>query len=141
VNRLKSAINFCLAGLFLTALVLPVFAGGGREAGARISLEDALQMVEAGDGFLVDVRGEASYLDQHISGAILIPFNEIVGRTAELAADGRTIITYCDCPAEESSLGAAAKLVAAGVTNVYALDGGIRAWAEAGLPLKRGSRP
>lgn len=141
MNRNKPGISCLLTGILLTVLVLPVFAGGGREAGERISLDDAREMVAAGDAFFVDVRDQASYLNQHISGAIFVPFGDVARRAEELSADGRSIITYCACPAEETSRAAAADLIAAGVTDVYVLEGGIAGWAQAGLPLKSGSSP
>lgn len=140
MNRPNSLYRY-LAIFVLVVFAVPVFAGGSREAGDRISPEDTLRMVESGNALLVDVRDENSYLENHIAGAIHIPLGEISRRAAELSADGRTIIAYCDCPAEESSLAAASDLVAAGVTDVLVLVGGIGAWAEAGLPLKRGPRP
>jgi hydroxyacylglutathione hydrolase len=140
MNR-PNPVHKYLTIMVLIACALPVFAGGAREAGDRISPEDASRLFQSGDAVLVDVRDENSYVETHISGAIHISLGEISRRTAELSADGRTIIAYCNCPAEETSLAAASDLIAAGVTDVYVLDGGIAAWAEAGLPLKRGPRP
>jgi len=131
--------------LLSAALVLAVsattFAGGGKEAGQRVSPEEAYRMMQDGTVLMIDVRDEASYVTGHIATAVHVPLSEVASRADELSAGGRTIIAYCSCPAEESSLAAAADLVAAGATDVYVLDGGIAAWANAGLPLKRGPRP
>ena len=131
-----------LVALIIFGFVVPsAFAGGGREVGDRISPADAYEMYTAGEAILVDVRDADSYVDGHLEGAFSVPLGTVRARATELGADGQTIIAYCSCPAEESSLAAAADLVASGVTNVYVLDGGIAAWAEAGLPLRRGDRP
>ena len=131
--------------LFTATLVLAVsplaLAGGGKEAGALIGPEDAFTMVERGEAILVDVRDEGSYLDAHLAGAILVPLPEVGESASRLAAQDRTIILYCSCPAEETSSAAASELIARGVDDVLVLRGGIRGWAVAGLPLKSGSRP
>ncbi len=129
----------------ILALVLAVstlaYAGGGKEAGALIGPEGAFTMVERGEAILVDVRDEGSYLDAHLAGAILVPLPEVGESASRLAAQDRTIILYCSCPAEETSSAAASELIARGVDNVLVLRGGIRGWAVAGLPLKSGARP
>ena len=140
MNRPRNAVLW-LTVCILAALAIPASARGSGEAGGRISISEASRLVEAGDAVFVDVRDEASYVTSHITGAIHIPYGEIRSRVSELTADGRTVIAYCSCPAEETSLAAASDLVAAGFTNVRVLDGGIAAWAEAGLPLKQGPRP
>ena len=131
-------------GLALAILVLAAqaaAAGGGREAGDRITPRAAQTLVESGDAVLVDVRDEASYVDAHIAGAIHVPLADVAAKASELARGGLTVVTYCSCPAEETSLAAAGYLIAAGYTNVLVLEGGIRAWSDAGLPLRRGPRP
>jgi len=116
-------------------------AGGSREAGDLIGPEEAFEMVQAGEAILVDVRDEASYAEVHIAGAILVPYGTVAAAADDLASRGRTIITYCACPAEESSAAAAAELITRGMDDVLVLKGGIREWAVAGYPLKSGSRP
>lgn len=126
---------------FLFFSISTVLAGGGTETGERISVDEAREAVESGTAVLVDVRDLGSYVDAHIAGALSFPAGEIAGRAAELEALDKTVITYCACPAEETSLAAASDLVAAGFSDVVVLRGGIRAWADAGLPLNRGPRP
>ena len=128
-----------LALLVLAAL--PVAARGSKEAGSLIEPNEAFEMVGNGEAVLVDVRDERSYLEAHLAGAIHVPLMEVGSSAERLQAQGKTIITYCSCPAEETSNAAAAELIARGVNDVLVLEGGIRAWANAGLPLRSGGRP
>lgn len=98
-------------------------------------------MVAAGEAILVDVRSEESYLEAHLAGAINLPVQQVAGQANELASRGLTVITYCSCPAEETSSLAASELIAAGFRDVVVLRGGIQGWGAAGLPLRSGARP
>lgn len=126
-----------------TALIVSAgaFAGGQREPGALIGPQEAFEMVQAGEGVLVDVRSEGAYVEAHLQSALSVPLQTVGQRAEWLDARGRTIILYCSCPAEETSLAAAAELIDRDVTDVLVLKGGIREWAIAGLPLRSGARP
>jgi rhodanese-related sulfurtransferase len=119
----------------------PLFAGGSREAGALIGPEEAFDMVQSGEAILVDVRDEAAYLEAHLAGAISIPLAQVASSVGQLERREQTVITYCSCPAEETSSAAASELIAQGFTDVLVLDGGVRTWALMGLPLRAGARP
>ena len=55
-----------------------------------------------------------------------VPVQEIPTRVAEIerAAKGRTVVTYCSCPSEATSLIAAQVLVDAGVSAKALVGGG-----------------
>jgi rhodanese-related sulfurtransferase len=109
-----------------------------REPGALIDPQDAYEMVQSGEATLVDVRSEDAYAQAHLAGAMLVPLTRIGENVERLAAQGRTIITYCSCPNEETSLAAADRLIAGGFDDVLVLRGGIRGWAGEGLPMRTG---
>ena len=54
---------------------------------------------------MIDVRDALAYTGGRIPGAIHVPLLDIDRRAAEVIkqAKGRTIVTYCSCPAEHSS--------------------------------------
>lgn len=130
--------------LFVSILLIAatvVFAGGKPETGEKISPKQAFEAMESGSAIFVDVRDQFAYEQAHIAGAIHIPLDEVGSRVGELQRRGKSVITYCACPAEQTSLAAAVDLVAAGFTDVQVLLGGIGAWNEAGYPINVGPRP
>jgi 3-mercaptopyruvate sulfurtransferase SseA len=60
----------------------------------RIELADANARLAAGSAIFLDVRTAEEYEDAHIPNAILMPFNEVATRYAELPL-GAEILTYC----------------------------------------------
>lgn len=75
----------------------------------------------------IPYEGEIEGTDAHI------PFDAIVG-DERLPADKDTeILLYCR--SGNMSLDAAEALAAAGYTNLYDLEGGMKAWEAAGRPL------
>jgi 3-mercaptopyruvate sulfurtransferase SseA len=60
----------------------------------RVSLEDAKAAFDNGTAIFVDVRLSTSYQQEHIPGALSIPFAELKARIQELDPS-QWIITYC----------------------------------------------
>jgi rhodanese-related sulfurtransferase len=104
----------------------------------RISVREAKAAVDRGAAVAIDVRNEDSYRLEHIAGAVHLPYAQFNERAAALPKD-KLIVAYCSCPAEESSSGAAGRLISLGFTNVAALTGGTDAWKSAGYPMESGS--
>jgi rhodanese-related sulfurtransferase len=84
---------------------------------------------------VIDVRSIEQYKASHIPGSLHIPVPRVQGEIPYLPKD-KTIVTYCTCPAEESS-GDAALILAAGGVKAKALVGGMDAWTQLGQPLAR----
>ena len=83
-----------------------------------------------------DVRTMEQFLAGHIPGALHIPVGRIEGEIPYLPK-GKPVVTYCTCPAEESS-GEAAMILANGGITAKALQGGLDEWTRRGLPMKAG---
>ena len=105
----------------------------------RITREEAFKLYQAGQAVFIDVRSHQSFSQGHIKGALSIPGSQLIQRYDEVTP-GKTVITYCACPAEESSGAAAANLTAHGVKNVAALKGGYLEWKAARLPIAAGPK-
>ncbi len=87
---------------------------------------------------LIDVREENEYAQDHAAGARHIGRGvlerDIEAAVPDLDAD---IVLYCG-GGFRSAL-AAASLGQMGYRNVKSMDGGMRAWREAGYPIEAGS--
>jgi rhodanese-related sulfurtransferase len=105
----------------------------------RITLAEFQQHYDKGDVLVIDVRDADSYLASHIAGAIHIPVSYLEGEIPYLPPD-QAIVTYCTCPAEESS-GAAAQILRSKGFTASALLGGFKPWLTAGLPVREGKEP
>ena len=96
----------------------------------------ATQLVNARNAVLLDVREPGEYGAGRLPRALNVPLGELATRGNELAKlAGRPIIIYCERGGRSRSAGSA--LAKQGLTDVYNLDGGFRAWKDAGLPVER----
>lgn len=89
---------------------------------------------------LIDARPAADYLDEHIEGAISLPFYQVEEYGPLLPSDAFTI-TYCGCPHAVSGQAADA-LKALGFDRVAVLDEGFYEWRDTfGYPTLSGTNP
>ncbi len=115
------------------------------EAAAAIpfmSLAELNARVVAGDKdvIVLDVRERDAYLAGHIEGARLLPRGQLELRVNEELPDPTRRILTC-CEFGRISTLAAATLRTMGFQRAAALDGGLKAWREAGYPVKAGDEP
>jgi rhodanese-related sulfurtransferase len=81
---------------------------------------------------LVDVRGRDAYELAHATGAISMPESETVAVMDTLPTD-RTLVLYCSCPDEKTSLRSARTLAEVfHIPNLVVLKGGLDAYTVAG---------
>jgi rhodanese-related sulfurtransferase len=156
-NRFRHVLSRRLPRSALLALVLAalLFAGGfaaGQEvqhspAQERHSLELVAEPVSGGVGIvtatqvlaandegllLVDVRSGEAFRLRHAAGARSMPESEMVNVAASLPRD-RTLVFYCTCPDERTSLRSARTMADLyEMTNIVVLKGGLDAYERAG---------
>lgn len=88
---------------------------------------------------LLDARAPSDYMNQHIAGAVSVPFYDPSPYLDKLPKNA-WLVCYCACPHAESGT-LAAKLVQAGFKKVTVLDEGLGAWAAKKYPLSKGDKP
>lgn len=100
----------------------------------HVSPERARELVATGDVQVIDVREPNEWVTGHLEGAVLIPLGRLrAAPKAQLLRDGVLFV----CAAGVRSETAARLATALGLTRVYNLRGGTRAWEKAGFPLQR----
>ena len=107
-----------------------------------MSLAELKARIEAAEQNLIvlDVRERDAYESGHIPGARLLPRGQLELRVNDDLPDPTQRILAC-CEFGRISTLATATLRELGYQRAAALDGGMKAWREAGYPLNSGSEP
>ncbi len=88
---------------------------------------------------LLDARAPSDYSNEHIAGAVSVPFYDPDRYFDDLPKDA-WLVSYCACPHAESTT-LAQKLVAAGFTKVTVLDEGLGFWKRKKYGTHTGQEP
>ena len=117
----------------------PAFLRIVNDAKSRITecgIADLKPRFDAGEKFfLVDVREESEYAAGHVPGAIHLGKGVIERDIEQVIPDATAeIVLYCG-GGYRSAL-AADNLQKMGYSNVISMDGGMRAWCEAGYEIE-----
>lgn len=99
-----------------------------------VSAKVAVEIIEAGEATIVDVRSPAEYAQAHVEGAVNIDVDgaDFADQIAELDPDERYLV-YCH--SGNRSAQAAAQMEGAGITDI-ADAGGLADLAAAGAPVE-----
>jgi len=98
-----------------------------------VTITELQSELQQGDVRLVDVRTDAEVARGKIPRCEVIPLHMLPMRLHEMDKSATTVF-YCQMGGRSAQ--AAAFAAANGFTDVYNLQGGIAAWAEAGLPIE-----
>lgn len=102
----------------------------------EISAETAKEWVDAGDAVLLDVREDPELMQARIEGAVHNPMSSFDFDNLPGGDDKKLIVL---CAHGMRSYQVADYLLREGkVDEVYSMEGGIVAWAGAGLPVDEG---
>lgn len=95
------------------------------------------QLINRDNALLIDVSSSQDYEKGHVPGARHVAMSQFDPESKDLAkAKELPVAIYCKTG--QTSGTAAKKLKKAGFTKVYTLEGGLRSWVEAHLPLAKG---
>lgn len=124
-----------VAALGVILVLLAVNEATGSLGGLkRISVSDAIRLINDREPLLIDCRTPVEFKRGHLLNALnvsLARFDEEIGRVGK--DKSRPVLVYCQMGPRSDA--AYKKLVERGFTEVYALKGGINAWMGASLPV------
>jgi len=90
---------------------------------------------------LIDVRTPVEFRELHADVAHNIPLDQLDPQALQGVQNGTSDAeVYVICRTGNRSSKACEKLIAAGLTNVISIEGGVEAWEAAGLPVVRGKK-
>lgn len=127
------SLNFFKSSIALIALSLSLTACG-KSPSVDVTQGAAMQNQGA---LMIDVREPSEYAAAHAPGTQLIPLGQLQHRLQELAAHKDKPVVLI-CRSGNRSGQAQEILVKAGFTKAINVEGGMNAWAQAGLPVLTG---
>lgn len=111
------------------ALLLP----GLLRRGSKVSLLQAIQIMNQGKALILDVREPEEFAAGHLRDAKNISKKTLALKLGELEKfKSKPVIVVCATGTQSS--GATAQLKKAGFSEAVSLDGGMAAWQAQGLP-------
>jgi rhodanese-related sulfurtransferase len=108
--------------------------GFGSQGISSISTKEAVQMANKSAAIFIDIRSAEEYKNGSITQARNIPIDELEEKTASLSKS-KPIILVCNMGRLAQK--AATSLKKLNFEEVHVLSGGISAWTQDGLPLKK----
>ncbi len=145
-QSLELRLDFIIQNIYLVAIAL--FSGGmllfmtfRGAGGGRNSLTptQATLLINREDAQIIDVREPDEYAAGHLPESRNIPAARLEERAGELDKLKDTpLILVCQTGARSGA--ACPRLSKLGFAKVSSLGGGLNAWREAGLPLKKGTK-
>ena len=118
----------------------PAFLKLVQDAKSRIkecTVDDVKRRIAAGEKFLlVDVREESEFAAGHGAGAVHMS-KGVIERDVETKVPDKDTPMVLYCGGGFRSALVADNLQRMGYTNVISMDGGWRAWVQAGMPTER----
>jgi hydroxyacylglutathione hydrolase len=130
--------GLCGLAALMAVPALTVSATSAPAAESASTTPQALnRRMAAGEGpAILDVRSREEFAAGHIPGAINLPVTELERRVGELAPyKDAELVVHCEVGPRA---GMAARFLGRhGFSNLVELEGHMRAWREAGLPMEK----
>ena len=125
--------QWMLVGALMVCIMMLVFHDS-KKAGATLSPQGAVNLINQQDAVVVDLRDAKDYKAGHIVNAINIPYNTFDKRASELEKyKDKPLVLVCKMGQHSGAIGK--KLAAQGYTGVRRMSGGMMEWQTSSLPL------
>lgn len=114
-------------------LLIPLFKAGAR---GGLSAAGAVQLINREKAVVIDVCGADEYANGHIVGAKNVPLGELEARLPSVVKN-KALPLVMVCASGARAQRAAAMAQKLGYANAQVLGGGLKAWADAGMPVEK----
>lgn len=128
-------LSLALAGISVAIIVNEIASllGGVRQVGPA----QLTALVNRDNALVVDLRIAGDYAKGHIAGSKNVQMSQFDPENKALVA-AKSLPVVLVCNAGQTATAAARRLRKAGFVHVSVLEGGIRSWQSADLPLVKG---
>ncbi|MCD0505966.1 rhodanese-like domain-containing protein [Bordetella petrii] len=123
---------FIVAVALVSGVMLAVPALRKGRSGGGISTTEAIQLANQRQAVWVDVRPAEQFRAGHIAQARNLPAAELEQKAGSLPKN-KPLVIVCDTGREAGRV--ASRLRSQGFAEVSVMEGGMRAWSSAGLPV------
>ncbi|CAM4289113.1 Rhodanese [Bordetella tumbae] len=123
---------FIVAVVLVSGIMLAVPALRKGRGGKGLSTAEAIQLINQRQGVWVDVRPTEQFRAGHIAQARSLPAAEVEQKASSLPKN-KPLLLVCETGRDSNRI--AARLRTQGFAEVSVLEGGMRAWSSAGLPV------
>lgn len=130
------ARHWFLTGTFVLLLIWLLQTGSSKvvQGMELLTAAEAINKVNHENGIFVDIRGNEQFDNGHIVNSLNIPLADLENNLKKLAkAKKKPVIVVCQIG--QSAIKGAKLLKDKEFDSVYVLQGGIREWSSASLPL------
>jgi len=128
--------HWLLVSGFLLAFIVLLVEEAKSQSAASINVQAAVQLINRGNVLILDLRDPDRFNEGYIAQARNVPNKELDQSVSKLSGfKQKTILLVSD--QHPLALKTMAKLKKLGFQNVKTLSGGMRAWREAMMPVKK----
>jgi rhodanese-related sulfurtransferase len=106
---------------------------GNLTGGKRLSVSEAVRLINDRDPVVLDVRSPADFRKGHLLHAINAPLTKLDENLGQLKDKSKPVLIYCALGTSAAT--AVERLRKQGYTEVYPMRGGLNAWLGASLPV------
>jgi rhodanese-related sulfurtransferase len=111
-------------------------ARGARCRCHRYFANEAVQCMNREKGVVIDVCSAEEFAASHINGAVNVPLDQLEARLA-IVVKNKSLPLILVCATGPRSKRAQAMAQKLGYEKVHSLQGGLKAWKEANLPVTK----
>ena len=104
----------------------------------RVTLDEVMELYNAADTVVVDVRRPDEYESGHVTGAMHIPVDDVLARIEELPIEKR-LLFICAAGVRSGLACEMANAMGFDIEKLYNIEDGTGPWIDRGFPTSHGA--